>query len=46
VWCRERLTAYKVPEYIEFRDSLPKSKVGKMLRREIRGYERNKIETD
>ena len=46
VWCRERLSAYKVPEYIEFRDSLPKSKVGKMLRREIRGYERKKIETD
>ncbi len=44
VWCRERLATYKVPEYIEFRDSLPKSKVGKMLRREIRGYERKKTE--
>jgi long-chain acyl-CoA synthetase len=43
-WCRERLAPYKVPEYIEFRDSLPKSKVGKMLRREIRGYERKKTE--
>jgi len=35
-WCRERLASYKIPEYIEFRDSLPKSKVGKLLRREIR----------
>jgi len=35
-WCRERLAPYKVPRYIEFRDMLPKSKVGKLLRREIR----------
>jgi long-chain acyl-CoA synthetase len=39
-WCRERLAAYKVPGYIEFRDMLPKSKVGKLLRREIRDEER------
>lgn len=32
-WCRERLSSYKVPQYIEFRDMLPKSKVGKLLRR-------------
>ncbi|XWN34603.1 MAG: AMP-binding protein [Roseivirga sp.] len=31
--CRERLTRYKVPKYIEFRDSIPKSNVGKVLRR-------------
>jgi len=43
-WCRGRMAPYKVPEYIEFRDSLPKSKVGKLLRREIRGYERRKVE--
>jgi len=43
-WCKGRLAPYKVPEYIEFRDSLPKSKVGKLLRREIRGYERRKVE--
>lgn len=43
-WCRGKLAPYKVPEYIEFRDSLPKSKVGKLLRREIRGYERRKVE--
>ncbi len=35
-WCRERLASYKIPQYIEFRDTLPKSKVGKLLRREIR----------
>ncbi|WP_028103167.1 long-chain-fatty-acid--CoA ligase [Pseudoduganella violaceinigra] len=34
--CREQLTAYKKPKYIEFRDSLPKSNVGKILRRELR----------
>jgi len=41
-WCRERLAPYKVPHYIEFRDMLPKSKVGKMLRREMRDEERRK----
>jgi long-chain acyl-CoA synthetase len=43
-WCRERLATYKVPQYIEFRDMLPKSKVGKLLRREVREEERRKIE--
>lgn len=42
-WCRDRLAPYKVPHYIEFRDMLPKSKVGKMLRREIRDDERRKL---
>jgi long-chain acyl-CoA synthetase len=42
-WCRERLAPYKVPHYIEFRDMLPKSKVGKMLRREIRAEEKRKL---
>jgi long-chain acyl-CoA synthetase len=42
-WCRERLASYKVPGYIEFRDMLPKSKVGKLLRREIRDEERRRI---
>jgi len=41
-WCRERLAPYKIPGYIEFRDMLPKSKVGKLLRREIREEERRK----
>jgi long-chain acyl-CoA synthetase len=35
-WCRERLTGYKRPKYIEFRDELPKTNVGKILRRELR----------
>jgi long-chain acyl-CoA synthetase len=34
--CRENLTAYKVPKIIEFRDELPKTNVGKILRRELR----------
>ena len=38
-WCRKTLVSYKVPHYIEFRDMLPKSKVGKLLRREIRSEE-------
>jgi long-chain acyl-CoA synthetase len=42
--CRERLAPYKVPQYIEFRDMLPKSKVGKLLRREIRDEEMRKLE--
>ena len=42
-WCRERLVSYKVPRYIEFRDMLPKSKVGKLLRREIREEEKRKL---
>lgn len=41
-WCRERLAPYKIPRYVEFRDMLPKSKVGKLLRREIRDEEREK----
>ena len=32
-YCKENLTAYKVPKHIEFRDELPKSNVGKILRR-------------
>jgi long-chain acyl-CoA synthetase len=42
-WCRERLAPYKIPQYIEFRDMLPKSKVGKLLRREIREEEQRRI---
>jgi len=35
-YCRDNFTAYKRPKYIEFRDDLPKSNVGKILRRELR----------
>ena len=35
-WCHQRMTGYKRPKYIEFRDELPKSNVGKILRRELR----------
>ena len=35
-FCREHLTGYKRPKIIEFRDSLPKSNVGKILKRELR----------
>jgi long-chain acyl-CoA synthetase len=35
-WCRESLTAYKVPRHVEFREELPKTNVGKILRRALR----------
>jgi len=35
-FCRENLTAYKIPKLIEFRKDLPKTNVGKILRRELR----------
>ena len=34
--CREHLTGYKLPRHVEFRDALPKSPIGKVLRRELR----------
>ncbi|EQC45775.1 long-chain-fatty-acid--CoA ligase [Bacteriovorax sp. BSW11_IV] len=36
-FCRENLTGYKVPKLYEFRDELPKSNVGKILRKDLRG---------
>jgi long-chain acyl-CoA synthetase len=36
-YCRDNFTNYKRPKYIEFRDDLPKTNVGKILRRELRG---------
>lgn len=35
-FCKQHLTGYKKPRHIEFRDSLPKSNIGKVLRRELR----------
>lgn len=39
-YCREKLAGYKVPKYVEVRDSLPKSTVGKILKRELVKMER------
>ena len=39
VHCRENLTAYKCPKYIEFRTELPKTPIGKVLRRALRASE-------
>jgi len=41
-YCSEQLTGYKRPRHIEFRDELPKSNVGKILRRELRDAELKK----
>ncbi|MFZ4535733.1 long-chain-fatty-acid--CoA ligase FadD [Propionivibrio sp.] len=41
--CREHLTGYKVPSYVEFRTDLPKTNVGKILRRELRNAASNKV---
>ncbi|MDB5651217.1 MAG: long-chain fatty acid--CoA ligase [Hyphomicrobiales bacterium] len=38
LWCRENLTGYKVPRRFEFRETLPKTNVGKILRRELREH--------
>ena len=35
-YCRESLTGYKQPKHIEFRTELPKTPVGKVLRRQLR----------
>ncbi len=42
-FCRERLAAFRVPRQIEFRAELPKSQIGKILRRTLRDEERAKI---
>ena len=34
--CRENLTGYKIPKAVEFRDELPKTNVGKILRRALK----------
>ncbi|WP_144394067.1 AMP-binding protein [Pleionea sediminis] len=39
-FCKENLTGYKVPKLVEFRDELPKTNVGKILRRELRDQEK------
>lgn len=42
-FCREKLASYKVPRLIEFREELPKSMVGKILRRALRDEEEQKL---
>ena len=42
-FCRENLTGYKLPKVVEFRDELPKSNVGKILRRELREVPKNSV---
>ncbi|WP_460942463.1 AMP-binding protein [Spirosoma daeguense] len=42
-YCRENLTPYKIPRMIEFRNELPKSNVGKILRRPLRDEEMEKL---
>jgi len=44
-FCKDRLAAYKRPKFVEFRDSLPKSAVGKILRKELRAEEEAKGKT-
>ena len=39
-YCRQNLTGYKIPKTVVFRDSLPKTNVGKILRRELRDMDR------
>ncbi|WP_261767211.1 hypothetical protein, partial [Salmonella enterica] len=41
---RRHLTGYKVPKQVEFREELPKSNVGKILRRELRDEARGKVD--
>ncbi len=43
LFCRRKLAAYKIPKHVEFRDSLPKTMVGKVLRRELAEEERAKM---
>jgi long-chain acyl-CoA synthetase len=44
-FCKEHLAPYKAPKTVEFRDELPKSTVGKLLRRELAGEEKAKAST-
>jgi long-chain acyl-CoA synthetase len=41
--CKEKLAAYKVPRLVEFREELPKTMVGKVLRKELRAEELRKM---
>ncbi|MFB7140743.1 long-chain fatty acid--CoA ligase [Gottfriedia sp. NPDC056225] len=43
-WCKERLTNYKVPRIIEFKESLPKTPVGKIMRLQLKNEDVQKTE--
>ena len=45
-WCSNSLASYEIPSVIEFQDSLPKSPVGKILRRIVRNEAREKMKSD
>ncbi|MGO9022116.1 MAG: AMP-binding enzyme, partial [Syntrophobacteraceae bacterium] len=45
-FCKEKLAAYKVPRSVEFRDELPKSAVGKILRKILRDEEEAKLKSE
>jgi long-chain acyl-CoA synthetase len=45
-WCKEHMAAFKVPTHVEFRDELPKTTVGKVLRRELVRQDREKQGTE
>ena len=45
-YAKQNLTGYKCPRYVEFMDELPKSNIGKILRRELRKEEEQKVLTD
>jgi long-chain acyl-CoA synthetase len=42
-WCKKRLAPYEVPHWVEFRETLPTSPSGKILRRKVRTEERQKM---
>ena len=45
-WCRDRLAPFKVPTQVEFRDELPKTTVGKILRRELVRQDKEQVESE
>jgi len=45
-WCKEHMAAFKVPTHVEFRDELPKTTIGKVLRRELVRQDREKAGTE
>jgi long-chain acyl-CoA synthetase len=42
-WCKDKLTSYKIPHEIEFRSELPKTQIGKILRRELVREHKEKV---